>query len=151
MPRCTLHRRHTVVHSCVGLSVHQILNTLVSGELKVLKVGGMEYWNGIVEWWNEHVHDVITSRPELPLEPSAGSMVISQVTEAGRGIADSLIVVTDSEIDLDTSIKCVASPVKVVPGEMFFFFVWSIETLFRACLHAGVSLTYLHRAQCWSV
>ena len=50
----------------------------VSGELKVLKVGGMEYWNGIVERWKEHVHDVITScltRPELPLEPSAGSMV----------------------------------------------------------------------------
>ena len=61
-------------------------------------------------------------------------MVTSQVTEAGRGIAKCLIVVTDSEIDLDTSIrpiKCVmVSPVKVVPGEMLdyntYFFVWSI-------------------------
>ena len=34
-----------------------------------------------------------------------------------------VVVVTDSEIDLDASIKCVtASPVKVVPGEMLFFF-----------------------------
>ena len=32
-------------------------------------------------------------------------MVTSQVTEAGRGSAEWLIVVTDSEIDLDTSIK----------------------------------------------
>ena len=68
--------------------------------------------------------------------------------------AECLIVVRDSKTDLDTSIKCVmASPVKVVPGEMLLagntFFVWSIETLFRACLRAGVS--YLHRAQCWSV
>ena len=45
-------------------------------------------------------------------------MVTSQVTDAGRGTAKCLVV-TDSEIDLDTSIKCVmASPVKVVPGEM---------------------------------
>ena len=29
-------------------------------------------------------------------------MVTSQVTEAGRGSAECLIVVTDSEIDLDT-------------------------------------------------
>ena len=68
-------------------------------------------------------------------------MVTSQVTEAGRGSAECLTVVRDSETDLDTTIKCVmTSPVKVVPGEM---------TLFRACLHTGVS--YLHRAQCWSV
>ena len=41
------------------------------------------------------------------------------MTEAGRGTAECLIVVTDSEIDLDTSTKCaMASPVKVVPGEM---------------------------------
>ena len=46
-------------------------------------------------------------------------MVTSQVTEAGRGSAECLIVVRDSETDLDTSIKCVmVSPVKVVPGEM---------------------------------
>ena len=47
-------------------------------------------------------------------------MVISQVTEVERGIAEWLTVVTDSEIDLDTSIKCVmaVSPVNVVPGEM---------------------------------
>ena len=45
-------------------------------------------------------------------------MVASQVTEAGRGSADGLIVVRDSEMDLDTTIKCVmASPVKVVLGE----------------------------------
>ena len=43
-------------------------------------------------------------------------MVTSQVTGAERGIAEYIIVGTDSEIDLDTSIKCViASPVKVVP------------------------------------
>ena len=46
-------------------------------------------------------------------------MVTNQVTEAGRGSAECLIVVRDSETDLDTSIKCVmVSPVKVVPGEM---------------------------------
>ena len=49
MPRCTVHRRHTVpvVRSCVGLSVRwflgfsvcQILHIFVSGELQVLKVG----------------------------------------------------------------------------------------------------------------
>ena len=47
MPRCTVHPRHTVVRSCVGLSVHrflslsvrQILPIFVSGELQVLKVG----------------------------------------------------------------------------------------------------------------
>ena len=50
-------------------------------------------------------------------------MVTNQVTEAGRGIAEYLIVVIDSEIDLDTSIKCVtASKVKVVPGEMLQYF-----------------------------
>ena len=81
-------------------------------------------------------------------------MVTSQVTEAERGSAECLIVVRNSETDLDTSIKCVmTSPVKVVNGEMLLaiilFCVWSIETLFRACLRAGVS--YLHRAQCWSV
>ena len=32
-------------------------------------------------------------------------MVTSQVIEAGRGSAECLIVVTDSEIDLDTSIS----------------------------------------------
>ena len=73
-------------------------------------------------------------------------MVTSQVTEAGRGSAQCLIVVRDSETDLDTSIKCVmASPVKVVPGEMLLavilFFVWSIETLFRACLRRCKLLT----------
>ena len=46
-------------------------------------------------------------------------MVTSQVTEAGRGSAECLIVVRDSETDLDTTIKCVmTSPVKVVPEEM---------------------------------
>ena len=46
-------------------------------------------------------------------------MVSSRVTEAGIGSAEYLIVVRDSETDLDTSSKCVmASPVKVVPGEM---------------------------------
>ena len=47
MPRCMMHRRHTVVHSCVGssvcqfvsLSVRQILHIFMSGELEVLKVG----------------------------------------------------------------------------------------------------------------
>ena len=47
MPRCTVHRRHTVVRLCVGfsvcpflgLSVCQILHIFVSGELQVLKVG----------------------------------------------------------------------------------------------------------------
>ena len=47
MPRCTVHRRHTVVRSCVGssvpwflgFSVCQILHIFVSGELQVLKVG----------------------------------------------------------------------------------------------------------------
>ena len=47
MPWCTVHRRHTVVRSCVGssvcqflgFSVCQILHTFVSGELQVLKVG----------------------------------------------------------------------------------------------------------------
>ena len=39
MPQCTMHRRHTVVRSCVGSSVRQILHIFVSGELQVLKVG----------------------------------------------------------------------------------------------------------------
>ena len=47
MPRCTVHRRHTVVRSCVGpsvrrfvgSSVRQILHIFVSAELEVLKVG----------------------------------------------------------------------------------------------------------------
>ena len=47
MPRRTIHRRHMVVRSCVGLSVCwfvglsvcQILHIFVSGELQVLKVG----------------------------------------------------------------------------------------------------------------
>ena len=47
MPRCTMHRRHTVVRSCVGLSVCrfiglsvcQMLHIFMSGELQVLKVG----------------------------------------------------------------------------------------------------------------
>ena len=39
MPRCTMHRRHTVVHSCVGSSVCQIVHIFMSGELQVLKVG----------------------------------------------------------------------------------------------------------------
>ena len=39
MPWCTVHHRHTVVRSCVGFSVCQILHILVSGELQVLKVG----------------------------------------------------------------------------------------------------------------
>ena len=48
-------------------------------------------------------------------------MVTNQVTEVGRNSAECLIVVRDSETDLDTSIKCVmVSPVKVVPGEMLF-------------------------------
>ena len=83
-------------------------------------------------------------RPELPLEPSYG--YTSQVTEAEKGSAECLIVVTDNETDLNTSIECLmAFPVKVVPGEMLLhvasyiilFCVWSIETLFRACLRAG--------------
>ena len=48
-------------------------------------------------------------------------MVTSQVTEAGRGSAECLIVVTDSEIDLDTRLYyfsviawIVSSSVKVV-------------------------------------
>ena len=42
------------------------------------------------------------------------------MTKAGIGSAECLIVVTDSETDLDTSIECLmAFPVKVVPGEMF--------------------------------
>ena len=53
----------------------------------------------------------------MPMEPSYG--YYNQVTEAGRSSAECLIVVRDSETDLDTSIKCVmVSPVKVVPGEM---------------------------------
>ena len=47
MPRCTVHRRHTVVRSCVGFSVSwflgfsvcQILHIFVSDEFQVLKVG----------------------------------------------------------------------------------------------------------------
>ena len=39
MPRCTMHCRHTVVCSCVGSSVRQILHIFVSGELQVLKIG----------------------------------------------------------------------------------------------------------------
>ena len=44
MPQCTMHCRHTVVHSCAGLSVRrfhvrQILHIFVSGECQVLKVG----------------------------------------------------------------------------------------------------------------
>ena len=47
MPRCTMHCRHTVVRSCVGLSVcrfiglsvGQILHIFMSGELQVLKGG----------------------------------------------------------------------------------------------------------------
>ena len=47
MPRCTVHRRHTVVRSCVGFSVPrffgslvcQVLHIFVSGEFQVLKVG----------------------------------------------------------------------------------------------------------------
>ena len=42
------------------------------------------------------------------------------MTEAGRSSAECLIVVRDSETDLDTSIKCVmVSPVKVVPIILF--------------------------------
>ena len=37
IPRCTMHRRHTVVRSCVS-SVCQISHIFVSGELQVLKV-----------------------------------------------------------------------------------------------------------------
>ena len=39
MPRCMVHCRHTVVRSCVGFSVCQILHIFVSGEFQVLKVG----------------------------------------------------------------------------------------------------------------
>ena len=39
MPRCTMHRRHTVVCLCVGSSVRQILHIFVSSELQVLKIG----------------------------------------------------------------------------------------------------------------
>ena len=39
MPWCTMHRRHTVVRSCVSLSVCQILHIFMSGKLQVLKVG----------------------------------------------------------------------------------------------------------------
>ena len=43
MPRCTVHRRHTVVRSCVGFSVCQILHIFVSGEFQALKVGQYAY------------------------------------------------------------------------------------------------------------
>ena len=47
MPRCMMHRRHTVVRLCVGSAVPrllcslvcQILHIFVSGELQVLKIG----------------------------------------------------------------------------------------------------------------
>ena len=39
MPRCAMHRRHTVVRLCVSSSVRQILRNFMSGELQVLKVG----------------------------------------------------------------------------------------------------------------
>ena len=44
MPRCTMHRRHTVVRSCVGPSVPrfpvcQISHIFVSDGFKVLKIG----------------------------------------------------------------------------------------------------------------
>ena len=39
MPRCTVHRRHTVVRLCVGASICQILHISMSGELEALKVG----------------------------------------------------------------------------------------------------------------
>ena len=39
MPRCTVHRRHTVIRSCVGLRLRQILHIFVHGGFKVLKVG----------------------------------------------------------------------------------------------------------------
>ena len=61
-------------------------------------------------------------RPELPLEPSY--MATSQVTEAGRGIAECLIVVTDSEIDLDTisgvsSESCAWRNVNITPFSLY--------------------------------
>ena len=39
MPRCAMHHRHTVVCSCFGSSVRQILHIFMSGELQVLKIG----------------------------------------------------------------------------------------------------------------
>ena len=39
MPQCTMHRTHTVVRSCVGPLVLQILHIFMSSELQVLKVG----------------------------------------------------------------------------------------------------------------
>ena len=48
------------------------------------------------------------------------AIITSQVTKAGRGSAECLIIRTDSETDLDTSTECpTAFPAKVVPGEMF--------------------------------
>ena len=67
--------------------------------------GGMEYWNRIMERWNEHAHDVIDKNVIFNLalnclwSLASYSYYCSQVTEAGRGIAECLIVVTDSEID----------------------------------------------------
>ena len=41
MPRCTVHRRHTLVSLCVRLLVHRFFRSriFVSNELQVLKVG----------------------------------------------------------------------------------------------------------------
>ena len=55
-----MHRRHTVVRSCVGPSVPRFQESVPRGCLDSVEWnGGMEYWNGIVERWNEHAHDSI--------------------------------------------------------------------------------------------
>ena len=55
MPRCTMHRRHTVVRSCVGPSVPRFVGSsdfayLVSGEFQVLKVGQYAKNDILVRW-----------------------------------------------------------------------------------------------------
>ena len=39
MPRCTVHRRHTVIRSCVGLCSVRFCISFVHSGFKVLKIG----------------------------------------------------------------------------------------------------------------
>ena len=48
-----------------------------------------------------------------------------------RGSADCPILVTDSETDLETSVE--ASPVKVVPGEMFRYLFFVLSYIKKHC------------------
>lgn len=51
---------------------------------------------------------------------------------AERGSVECPIVVSDSETDLDKSVECVmASPVKVVPGEMFRYWFVCCKATYR--------------------